>query len=168
MRKDKFGFAARVAIFLLVAVLLGVPSSIAGNGNGIPAGQNPFEYLLGLIADLQVQIDALPSGPACFDISSTIVGTWSVTNAGTGTTGQVTFNADGTYTIDSGTYNAGGSFLGKTSGTYQVLTGGAIAFTYAGSAGVDRIAVVQCATSSQIAHFVMGHTHDYEILTLVP
>ena len=158
----------RTALVALLIGLLVIPHSTAGNGNGIPPGQNPFDYLLGLIADLQAQIDSLSGGSSCADVSEQIVGTWNVANAGTGATGQVTFNNDGTYTINSGTYNAGGSFLGKTSGTYQTLTGGAIAFTYAGSSGVDRIAVVQCATDTQIVHFLMGHTHDYEVLTRVP
>jgi hypothetical protein len=158
----------KIAVLALSLALIPISFCIAGNGNGIPPGVNPFEYLLGLITNLQAQVNALPTAPACIDVSSTIVGTWNVANAGTGASGQVTFNSGGTYVINSGTYNAGGSFLGKTSGTYQTLTGGAIAFTYAGSSGVDRIAVVQCATNTSVAHFVMGHTHDYEILTRVP
>ncbi|HEX9668530.1 MAG TPA: hypothetical protein VGC93_03500 [Thermoanaerobaculia bacterium] len=158
---------APAALLVALACTLTLPLA-AGNGNGIPPGQNPFQYLLGLIQNLQDQIDDLGGASACFDVADTIEGTWSVANEGTGTSGQVTFNGDGTYTIDSGTYNAGGSFLGKTSGTYEALDGGAIAFTYQGSSSVDRIAVVQCASEDEIIHFVMGHTHDYEILTRVP
>lgn len=158
---------SRRAAMVAVAFLISLPLS-AGNGNGIPPGQNPFDYLLGLINSLQAQVNALSGASSCTDISASIVGTWSVSNPATGTSGQVTFSPGGSYTINSGTYNAGGTFLGKTSGTYQVLQGGAIAFTYAGSAGTDRIAVVQCATSNRIIHFLMGHTHDYEILTRVP
>jgi hypothetical protein len=162
--------SSRAVVLVALACLLALPLS-AGSGNGIPPGQNPLQYILGLIANLQAQIDALAGGPGCIDVSETIVGTWSVANAGTGTSGQVTFNANGTYTIDSGTYNAGGAFLGETSGAYAVLPGGAIGFTYAGWAGpqpVSRIAVVQCASEDEINHFVMGHTHDYETLTRVP
>ena len=158
-----------VVVLTLLIGLLAIPLSVtAAKGNGIPPGQNPFEYLLGLIADLQAQVDSLSGGSSCIDISESVVGTWNVLNEESGATGQVTFNADGTYTINSGMYNAGGSFLGETNGTYRVLTGGAIAFTYDGNTEVDRIAVVQCATDDQIVHFVMGHTHDYEVLTRVP
>lgn len=161
------GSVARRAALIALIASVALPLS-AGNGNGIPPGQNPFEYLLGLINSLQAQVNALSAASACPDITGTIAGTWSVSNPATGASGQVTFAAGGTYTINSGTYNAGGSFLANTSGTYQVLQGGAIAFTYAGSGSTNRIAVVQCATSNRIIHFVMGHTHDYEILTRVP
>ena len=150
-----------------IALLVALPLS-AGTGNGIPAGQNPFEYLLGLINGLQTQINGLPAPATCIDISGTIAGTWNVSNPATGVSGQVTFAPGGSYTINSCTYNAGGTFLGKTSGNYTVLPGGAIAFRYAGSVTNDRIAVVQCASSNQMIHFVMGHTLDYEILTRVP
>jgi hypothetical protein len=161
----------REAIVLAVLVCLLPFPVFAGNGNQIPPGQNPFDYLLGLIHGLQQQIDDLAGASTCVDVSGVIVGTWSVANAGKGTSGQVTFNANGTYTIDSGTYNAGGSFLGASSGTYAVLPGGAIAFTYSGWVSpppVSRIAVVRCASEDEISHFVMGHTHDYEILTRIP
>lgn len=102
------------------------------------------------------------------NLRKSIVGTWSVENFGAGTTGQVTFAADGSYTIDSGIYNAGGSFAQATSGAYEILPGEAIAFTYSDATIADRrIAVVQCASRHSIAHFVMGHTHDYEVLTRV-
>src|SRR5690348_17164298 len=38
----------------------------------------------------------------CEDVTDTIAGTWAVTNYARGEVGQVTFNADGSYTIDSG------------------------------------------------------------------
>jgi hypothetical protein len=156
------------SVAMLVIALLAFPS-FAGNGNGIPPGINPFEYLLSLINGLQAQIIAIPGGGGgdCSTDLSGIRGTWTVANQATGTSGEVTFNSDGTYTIHSGTYNAGGSFLGKTSGRYSLLDGGAIAFKYAGSATVDRIAVVQCAQANKISHFVMGHTLDYETLNRV-
>lgn len=124
--------------------------------------------------DPQVQLSSLsgshdpsdgPSGGpcGCKELPS-LVGTWTVTNYGMGTTGQVTFKSDHTYTVDSGTYNAGGTWAGKSSGTYKTLPGGAIAFTYDSSASVNRIAVGQCLSKDQIVHFVMGHTHDYEQL----
>jgi hypothetical protein len=166
MRKLKRGAITMAVLACLLALPL-----FAGRGNRIPPGQNPFDYLLGLINGLQEQIDELPGASACTDVSKVIVGTWSVANAGMGTSGQVTFNANGTYTIDSGTYNAGGSFLGESSGTYEVLSGGAIAFTYSGWTSpppVSRIAVVTCAGKDEISHFVMGHTHDYEVLTRIP
>lgn len=93
-----------------------------------------------------------------------LVGTWDVMNYGVGKTGRVTFNADNTYTIDSGTYNAGGTWLSATWGTYKTLPGGAIAFTYGANTRVNRIAAVQCATRDRIVHFVLAHSHDYEEL----
>lgn len=96
--------------------------------------------------------------------SPNVVGTWDVTNHGLGQTGKVTFKADGTYTVHSGTYSAGGTWMGRTSGTYKALPGGAIAFTYTGSTTVSRIALIRCATRDRIVHALMGHTHDYEEL----
>lgn len=160
--------AAAVVAALLV---LALPAA-AGNGNQIPPGQNPFQYLLGLIADLQQQIDDLSDGDECADLASVIEGTWDVDNVGQGTTGQVTFAADGTYTIDSGTYNAGGTWFGASSGTWEVVAGGsALGFTYSGWANpqpFSRFAWVQCAGEDEVVHFVLGHTHDVEVLTRLP
>jgi hypothetical protein len=120
-------------------------------------------------ADVQVPNNFLDHNAGC-TVGETfnIVGTWAVTNQGSGTAGQVTFKTDGSYTIDSGTYNAGGTWSKSSSGTYKVLAGGAIGFLYTGwtfATPFSRIAVVQCAGKSQIVHFIMGHTHDYEVLT---
>ena len=161
--------AAKVCT-ITVIVLFAFPL-FAGNGNGIPPGINPFEYLLSLINGLQAQVNVLQAGGGgggnCSKDISGLRGAWSVANPATGTSGEVSFNSDGTYNIHSGTYNAGGSFLGKTSGRYAILPDGAIAFTYAGSTRPDRIAVVQCAQGNRITHFVLGHTLDYETLSRV-
>lgn len=105
----------------------------------------------------------------CDDVTDILAGTWTVTNHGQGETGQVTFNADGSYTIDSGTYEAGGTFTSNVSGTYQVAeNGGAILFHYDNSTSDlpwNRIAMIQCGTVDRIATFVLGHTHGYEVLT---
>jgi hypothetical protein len=117
------------------------------------------------VNSLKTKVNSLSTGAGCFDITSSIVRTWKVSNPATGTTGLVTFTSSGTYTIVMGTYNAGGSYAGKSTGTYQVLAGGAIAFTFTGSSTVSSIAVVQCAETSRIIHFTLGRPLDYEILT---
>lgn len=157
-----------LAAVALLALLPALPVS-AGKGNSIPPGVNPFEYLIGLIDSLQAQITVLQNGGGgggggCHNLQS-FPGSYSVINEGTGATAEVTFDADGTYDIHSGSYAAGGSLAGKTSGRWRALHGGAIAFTWEGSTGVDRIAVIQCSNGQQLSHFVMGHTHDYETLT---
>lgn len=168
-----------VAVLLLAALLVLALPAVAGKGNQIPPGQNPFEYLLGLIhgladdlADLQQQVDDLSSGGECADLASVIPGTWDVDNVGLGTTGEVTFATDGSYTVGSGTYNAGGSWFGAASGTWEVVAGGsAIGFTYTGWAGgqpFSRLAWVQCAGEDEVTHFVLGHTHDLEVLSRAP
>ena len=122
---------------------------------------------LAMALSLAIQTQPIESAPSC-DSTINIVGTWSVENVGEGTTGQVTFTSDGSYTINSGTYNAGGTWFGATLGTYEVVADGAIAFTYSNWAlpqPVSRIAIVQCASPRNIVHFVIGHTHDLEILT---
>jgi hypothetical protein len=158
--------ASRAAALAVVAVLT-VPLT-AGKGNGIPPGVNPFEYILGLIAGLQSQINALPGGGGggCQNLTN-FAGRWTIANAGTGTTGEVTFDADGTYIINSGFYAAGGSGAGISSGEWEMLEGGAIAFTWNGSASVDRIAVIQCSPGPRVAHALMGSTLDYEVLSKV-
>lgn len=45
------------------------------------------------------------------DLKKTIVGAWKVTNLGHNLTGTVTFKADGNYTIDTGYFEAGGSWM---------------------------------------------------------
>jgi hypothetical protein len=133
---------------------------------------NEIKILKTTIASLQTQITALKAkiatltgGGGCIDITSTIVRTWTVSNPATGTTGAVTFFANGTYAIVNGTYNAGGTYAGKSTGTYKVLAGGAIAFTFTGSSTVNSIAVVQCAEPGRIIHFTLGRPLDYEILS---
>ncbi len=117
------------------------------------------------VAKLKEAIAAQGTSSGCPNVAQSIVRAWAVSNPATGSTGVVNFTAGGTYVIVSGTYNAGGSWAGKSTGTYSVLEGGAIAFTYTGSSSTDRIAVVQCTENGKIIHFVLGHTLDYEILT---
>ena len=156
-----------VAIVALSVVALPL---VAGNGNGIPPGVNPFVYLLGLIEDLQDQIDELAGGSGCVEVPD-LVGTWDVENLATAATGEVTFNANGTYTIDSGAYGGGGSTFGATSGTYEILPGGAIGITHnlwVGTEPFSRILVVQCASENEVIHFTLAASHEYEVLTRQP
>jgi hypothetical protein len=176
--KPTLRIAAAAAFLALAALLVSPLPAAAGKGNQIPPGQNPFAYLLGLIEDLEAEIAVLQqqiddlAGGGCAELASVIEGTWEVANVGHGSTGQVTFATDGTYTIDSGEYNAGGSWFPASSGTWEVVAGGsAIGFTYAGWGGAQpfsRLAWVQCAEEDEIVHFVLGHTHDLEVLTRVP
>ena len=157
--------------FVVVAALALVAlPAMAGNGNGIPPGVNPFVYLLGLIENLQDQIDELAGGSGCVEVPD-LVGTWDVENKATGDTGEVTFNADGTYTIDSGDYGGGGSTFGATDGAYEILPGGAIGITHnlwAGPEPFSRILVVQCASENEVIHFTLGASHEYEVLSRQP
>jgi hypothetical protein len=171
MTRRQRWFAA--GLLALVGGLVAVGGAWAGKGNGIPPGVNPFEYLLGLIAGLQAQVDALGGGEeACgADLETVLVGTWSVDNVGDGLVGQVTFAGDGTYTIDSGDYSAGGSWFPATSGTWTIVAERNIGFVYDGwvnPAPFSRFALVQCAGEDEIVHHLQGHTHDLEILTRVP
>ncbi len=159
----------RVGAVLVLCCVAALPLA-AGNGNGIPPGVNPFAYLLGLIADLQEQIDGLGGGSGCVEVPD-LVGGWDVANQATGASGEVTFNADGTYTIDSGAYGGGGSTFGATHGTYAVLPGGAIGITHnlwAGTEPFSRILVVRCASADEVIHFTLGASHEYEVLTRQP
>lgn len=90
-----------------------------------------------------------------------IVGTWAVKNHVKNMTGQVTFNTDNTYTIDSGNYTAGGSWVGVTSGTYKLLPGGAILLSATTPTNLNQLVLVRCATTNRIIH--SSHT-DYEEL----
>ncbi|MFN7979515.1 MAG: hypothetical protein U0P30_15375 [Vicinamibacterales bacterium] len=105
------------------------------------------------------------------DITESIVGTWAVANVGTGAAGQVTFGSNGTYVVDSGAFEAGGTWAGNGSGTYQVVDqGSAVLFHYANSTATlpwNRIAVVQCGAADRIVTSVAGHTHGYERLTRI-
>lgn len=171
MTKRRRWWAAGLGGLVLGAAIVGGAS--AGKGNGIPPGVNPFDYILGLIADLQAQIDALggDDDPCGEDLETVLVGTWSVDNVGQGTVGQVTFAGDGSYTIDSGDYQAGGSWFPATSGTWSVAEERSVAFVYDGwvnPAPVSRFALVQCAETDRIVHHTQGHTHDLEVLTRVP
>ena len=136
--------------FVVVAALalVALPAT-AGNGNGIPPGVNPFVYLLGLIESLQDQIDGLAGGSGCVEVPD-LVGTWDVENKATGDTGEVTFNADG---------------------TYEILPGGAIGITHdlwAGPEPFSRILVVQCASENEVIHFTLAASHEYEVLSRQP
>ena len=105
----------------------------------------------------------------CGDGVAPLEGTWQSNNVGRAVSGQVTFKPDGSYAIDSGTYNAGGTWFGVSKGTYEIVDSGkAIAFRYAGAppdAAVSRIAIVECGSKNHLSHFSMGHSDDYEMLT---
>ncbi|HKR63749.1 MAG TPA: hypothetical protein VJZ00_08455 [Thermoanaerobaculia bacterium] len=140
--------------------------SSGGGGNK----KNCCSLLAEQIEILKAKVNMLTTGGSggsgCLNLApATLARTWSVSNPATGTTGAVTFFANGTYTIVNGTYNAGGSYAGKTTGTYQILPGGAIAFTFTGSSSVNSIAVLQCAESGRLIHFTLGRPLDYEVLT---
>lgn len=106
----------------------------------------------------------VPDGCGCKDLSGKIVGKWDVKNHGTGAVGQVSFKTDGTYTIDTGSYNAGGTWNGATSGKYKTLPAGGIAFSYGAGSNINRIAATQFASSTRIVHVTLGHSHDDEEL----
>lgn len=104
----------------------------------------------------------------CTAESLRLPGTWAVVNHGRGEAGVVTFKSDGSYTVDSGTYNAGGTIKGDTSGTYKIFPGCAIGFRYGTSPTFNRIAVVRTASANQIVHFLMATSHEYEELKRMP
>lgn len=119
---------ARVIVAVAAVVLVvSLVDSRAGQPTQFPNANSPLGALQQQINELQGHVQNIS---ACSQVVDTIVGTWGVANVGTGLSGQVTFRADGTYTIDSGTYNAGGSWFGATSGTYRIAEGIAVAFTY--------------------------------------
>jgi hypothetical protein len=113
------------------------------------------------------------------DLKKLIVGTWNVKNIGLAKAGVVTFAQDGTYTIDSGYFEAGGSWytMGAegtpppSRGTYTV-DGDIIAFVYDGWANaelpVSRFALVIRKRTDEFSISIQGHTHGVEILTRAP
>jgi hypothetical protein len=156
-----------------VLVMLVMPVMPLGV-SGCVGTADPADPLSDVAQETQVpgeSPDSPSHGETCkADGSFNLVGTWTVTNHGHGATGKVTFKSDGSYTIDSGTYNAGGTWNRSTSGTYGTLPGGAIGFKYTGwtfPSAFSRIAVVRCASANQIVHYTLGHSHDYESLSRV-
>lgn len=100
-------------------------------------------------------------------LGRSIVGKWNVTNIGKNKTGVVTFREDGTYTIESGYFEGGGSFLNYTDGTYFVR-GDVIAFTYTGwdtsTVPVSRLAIVFYKKPHTMTISTQGHSHGVEVL----
>lgn len=99
------------------------------------------------------------------DLSKKIVGRWSVTSIGynPNKTGVVNFMSDGTYSIESGYFEAGGSWTGVTTGKYSVSRN-IIAFTYTGwdPAAVSRFGMVIYKKPDKITTFVLGHSNGVE------
>jgi len=127
------------------------------------------------------------------NVHNSIVGTWNVCNIGHMKTGQVEFKSDGTFEVLQGTYNAGGTFIQSApsptgapaidagtsnllyqtstsayTGTYRVYENAAIGFQYdhmSSNLGFYRAAIIINARPNKIVHFLLGHTHDLEVLT---
>jgi hypothetical protein len=106
------------------------------------------------------------------DVKKGLVGTWTVTNLGQTSggqpkTGTVTFDAAGTYTVDSGYCEACGSWSmpPATSGRWFV-EGNIIGFTYDGWTAQDlpvsRFAIVVHKRPNKIVYSIQGHTHGVE------
>jgi len=108
--------------------------------------------------DLQTALDK----ELATDLASSLVGTWAITNvttdgvySGALTSGRVTFNVDGGYTIADGGFAAAGRVASgtgslcaiPTSQTYQVIDG---AIYFAANAGGDSVAIVAKNTADAI------------------
>jgi hypothetical protein len=109
-------------------------------------------------------------------LAARLVGRWQVQNVGMGKQGVVTFAKDGTYKLESGYFEAGGSWstnadtgVGVTGGKYTVQEG-VIGFTY-DTWGADlpfsRLAVVLSQSRKHIVISTQGHTHGVEALTRI-
>jgi hypothetical protein len=108
------------------------------------------------------------------DLAKAIVGKWKVTNPGyknEKANGVVTFKSDGTYTIESGYFEAGGSWDTPpvTSGKYFIVENVAIGFIYDNAElspdlKVNRFALVISKEADKFIISVIGHSHGVEIL----
>lgn len=105
------------------------------------------------------------------DLASIIPGTWITKNLGKLQNGQVIFYEDGTYEIDSGYFEAGGSFWNNTTSGNYLIHDDIIAFTYAGwdtdSGPVSRFGLVIYKRPNKMTIVVQGHTHGIELLEKV-
>lgn len=110
-------------------------------------------------------------------LSAILPGKWHSLNLGRQKTAEVTFNADGTYKIDSGYFEAGGSwcndatvFVHVYEGTYTIHDD-IIAFYYKGwntdVSYVSRFALVLYKRPNKLTIAVQGHTHGVELLEKV-
>jgi len=161
----------------LIAVLVG--ESSCGTSRADPVWQVKAANVL---VENSAGAADQPSGVSLEDTLSEIspllkpllVGTWKVTNLGQNKGGTVTFNSDGTYTIDSGYFEAGGSWwnavgTAPAKGTYTVR-GDIIGFLYDGWSAknptipVSRFGLVIRKRPKEISLSVQGHSHGVEIL----
>ncbi|RJP78174.1 MAG: hypothetical protein C4522_13430 [Desulfobacteraceae bacterium] len=104
------------------------------------------------------------------DLTLILPGKWNTTNLGQQKSGEVTFNDDGTYEINSGYFEAGGSWDDVTIGTFSIY-GNIIAFAYSNLDNsirpVSRFALIVHKRPNKLTIAVQGHTHGIEVLEKV-
>lgn len=150
-------------------VILGPVEAHASNSAMIPASSVIYENrdLASDICATNVE-DALTE--TNIDMPAHIIGTWEVRNIAKDENGIVTFNESGTYTIDSGKFDNGGSWWSDNNGrgTYTVY-GDLISFLYDGWSysgyKASRVGMIIYKRPGEFILVRLGASHGVEILT---